>query len=102
MTSGERFGLIISLLGLIFATLTALLGFIIKITRRWTQTEDKLGTLISEVSELIIRKDADHESIRAEVDKKEQRGDVIHRDLSERLTWLERRELSERRRKDRP
>jgi hypothetical protein len=100
VTTGERFTVIISLLGLVFVVMTALLGFVVKVTVRWTRTEDKLGALVTEVRKLIIRKDADHERIRSDVRDKEARADVEHRDMRERLTWLERRELAQRREND--
>ncbi len=102
MTAGERFTIIISLLTLVIAVMSALLGYVIKITSRWTQTEDKLSMLVDDVKEMIIRKDRDHEQIRLDVREKEARGEQVHRDLSERLTYVERQELARRRRQDPP
>lgn len=100
MTPSERFQLLLGALTLIFMVMAGLLGFIIRITVQWTRTQGKLGTLVDEVRELIIRKDKDHEAIRNEVAGKQAAGDRVHDEFRERLTWLERRELDQRRRAD--
>ncbi len=100
MSTGERFGLIISFLGLIFAVMTALLTYVVKGVAKWTRTDDKIVELISDVEALIIRKDKDHELIRADLEDRQKRGDAVHGEIRERLTYLERRELYQRRKED--
>jgi hypothetical protein len=91
MSTGERFSITISLLTLLFLVMSALLGYIIRVTRSFTRAEDRLGDLVDDVRELIVRKDADHERIRADVGERERRGEQVHRDLGDRLTYLEQR-----------
>lgn len=100
MSPDARFQTIIALLTLVFAVMASLLGFVVRVSMRWTRTEDKLGTLVDEVRELIIRKDKDHEAIRTDVAEREARGNQAHAALGDRLTYLERRELEQRRRQD--
>lgn len=97
MTSDQKFTLLISGLGLIFLVMTAILGMIVKATMKWTKTEDTLTNLVDDVRELIVRKDQDHAAIRREVAEKQAAGDRTHDEFRERLTWLERRELDQRR-----
>lgn len=100
MSADARFQTIIALLTLVFAVMSALLAFVARVSIRWTRTEDKLGTLVGEVRELIERKDKDHEAIRADVRERQARADQARKDLGERLTYLERRELDQRRKAD--
>lgn len=45
MTADQRFALIIAGLGLVFAVMSAILGMIVTIVRKFTQSEDRLNEL---------------------------------------------------------
>jgi len=100
MSTAERFTITISLLGLVVAVMGGLLGYVIKSTRTLTQTEERIADLAGDMRTLVERKDQDHAAIRADIQERDQRGAAVHRELSDRLTWIERRELDERRRRD--
>jgi hypothetical protein len=82
MSAEARFGILISALSLLFTILVILLGFIIRITRKWTQTEDRLDNLIGDVKELIVDKDKTHNEMLATMREDRQATD-------RRLRWLE-------------
>ena len=52
MTSAERFTITILALSLIFTVLSALLGLLIAIIRRWTKAEERLAQLTQDVRDL--------------------------------------------------
>jgi len=52
MTQAERFTITIMFLGLLFTILVAMLGMLIKVVRRWTQTEERLAMLTDNVAKL--------------------------------------------------
>jgi len=52
MTQAERFTITIMFLGLLFTVLLAMLGLLIRVVRRWTQTEERLAMLTDNVSKL--------------------------------------------------
>lgn len=101
MTPAERFTITLTILGMLAALLSTVLTVVIRATVKWTRTEDKLSTLVDEVRELIVRKDTDHEALRGEARDRQARADREHVDMRERLTYLERRELAQRREADR-
>lgn len=100
MTPAERFTITLTILGMLTALLSTVLTVVIRATVKWTRTEDKLSTLVDEVRELIVNKDADHERLRSEARDRQARADREHVDMRERLTYLERRELAQRREAD--
>jgi hypothetical protein len=100
VTLPERFTVIIAALGLLFTVMSTLLVFIIRITSKWTSTRKDLAALVREVHDLVVLKDRDHEAIRRDVAERQAAGDRVHDQISERLTWLERLELTMRRNAD--
>jgi hypothetical protein len=84
--SGTRF---VVLLVTVLTGGSILLGGLIWVARllwnirgAWDATNSELAALVGDVKELVVRKDKDHDEFR------------------ERLTWLERRELAQRRKED--
>jgi hypothetical protein len=92
-----QFSALVAVTGGLFAIMAALAGYIIRITGRWTTVENKIIELVEDVQQLIVRKDAEHELIRKDLELRQQRADREHSIMGERLTYLERRELAERR-----
>jgi len=93
VTTDQRFSVLIATLGLIFVVMSAILGFVVKVSMTWGKTTEQLQNVVTDlgelkdefahdVSEVILAKERDHTEIR------------------ERLTFLERRELNQRRKSD--
>lgn len=82
MSTDQRFAIIISLLSLVFVVMSAFLALLVKLVRRWTQTEDNLNNLVDDVKELVIDKEKTHSEMLATM--REDR-DAINK----RLRWLE-------------
>lgn len=82
MTADQRFTILILAISLVFTIMVAVLGAIIRVTQKWTRTEDKLNGLIEDVKELIKDKDKTHTDIIATM-----RDDRAATDR--RLRWLE-------------
>ncbi len=93
MTTDQRFALLISVLGLIFVVMSGILGFVIKAAIDWGKNTEQLKNVVSDLGDL--KDDFAHKI-----------GDVIaqkerdHTEIRERLTYLERRELAQRRKAD--
>lgn len=82
MTADQRFTIIILILSLVFTIMVAVLGAIIRVTQKWTRTEDRLNNLIEDVKELIEDKDKTHTEMLTSM-----REDRAATDR--RLRWLE-------------
>jgi hypothetical protein len=76
MSTGDRFTIIVSLLGIMVAGVIGLLVTMIR-------DHYTLAALAADMRDLVVNKEKEHQGI------------------NERLTYLERRELTERRRRDR-
>jgi len=93
VTTDQRFALLISALGLIFVVMSAILGFVVKAALDWGKNTEQLKNVVADLGEL-----KDDFAVKV--------GDVIavkerdHTEIRERLTYLERRELAQRRKND--
>lgn len=82
MTAGTWVTLAVTL-GIFFLTSAAgLIVYIVRLTARWTRTEEKLSELIEDVKEIVKDKDAAHTLI-LETIKEDRRATNL------RLRWLE-------------
>ena len=93
MTADERFSLIIAALGLIFVVMSSILGFVIKASMSWGKTTEQLQNVVADLREL--KDDFGNKLDDLDVSKTRD-----HAEIRERLTFLERRELNQRRQKD--
>lgn len=76
MSADQRFGLIIALLTLLFAVLSAALGLLVRAAVRWTKVEDRLADMTQDLTRHIEQSDQVHREDRAATNA--------------RLTYLER------------
>jgi len=75
VTSGDRFGILLAFLAAALAGVGWLIRISLRALVKWTQTEDKLAQVVDDLNKLVAWKEADHKEIK------------------ERLTYLERTEL---------
>jgi hypothetical protein len=75
VTSADRFGILLAFLTAALAGMGWLIRLSLKALVKWTQTEDKLAQVVGDLNKLVEWKDAEHKEIK------------------ERLTYLERTEL---------
>jgi hypothetical protein len=82
MTTEARFTILISAMSLIFVIMVALLGAVVRVTSKWTRTEDKLDVVLKSIERLIQDKDKTHAEMVSTM-----RDDRHNADR--RLRWLE-------------
>jgi hypothetical protein len=93
MSATDRFTILIAGLGLVFTVMSAILAVVVKAAMNWGKNTEQLGSVVSDLSEL---KDDFADKIGEVIKNKEQE----HGEIKERLTYLERRELDQRRSHD--
>ena len=91
MSPDQRFALIISLLSLVFVVMSTILAFVVKTAMTWGRSSQQLKTMVDDLGEI---KDQFKDEISKVIANKERE----HSEIKERLTYLERKELNERRR----
>ena len=75
MTSADRFGILLAFLAAALAGMGWLIRLSLRALVKWTQTEDRLASVVEDLDKLVAWKERDHAEIK------------------ERLTYLERTEL---------
>lgn len=75
MTHIEKMAALISAAAAVFGVLAVGLGLIVRITRRWTQIEDRLGALVDRVTEAISGMHNENGRLERRIDRNEGRID---------------------------